>query len=111
MSQKIFWQVDSESFCSPERERSPFKHSVASTTPREAAKKLASRGETSILLVEPHVWKVHAFSGRTRQLEEGEKNEYTRARNIERKPEVSKLFYYKASSIDEAREVISQNFW
>jgi hypothetical protein len=105
---KVFQQIDSS--------RPDFKKEVVASTPTEAAKKLATKGETHIVLYErvysefqPGSGKIHVFRGATRPLLSSEKNSYTEARGIQRKPVVSKLFQTNVSGLEEAREYLSQN--
>ena len=70
---------------------------VASKTPREAALKVASRDESLICLADSDTGKLHVFRGERVPLTETEKTDFTRRRNIQVKPVVSKMAYKNLS--------------
>jgi len=82
---KTFWAIDPH--------EKMIKFELHSSTPRDAALKMATRDEDMIYIVEPDFGKFHVFRGERRPLSETEQNDFTRRRNIVCKPSVSKLGY------------------
>lgn len=82
---KTFWAIDPH--------EKTIKFELHSSTPRDAALKMATRDEDMIYIVEPENGKFHVFRGERRPLTESEQNSFTRQRNIVCKPFVSKLGY------------------
>ena len=64
-----------------------------SRSPRDAALKAATRGQTTICLIEAGSGKLHIFKGNRVALSGQEENEFTRTRNINSKPTVRKMAY------------------
>ena len=64
-----------------------------SKTPRDAALKAATRGESRICLVEPDSGKLHIFRGDRVALSDHARSAFTDQRNIVSKPKVSKIAY------------------
>ena len=64
-----------------------------SKSPRDAALKAATRGQTMICLVDPTTGKLHMFRGERVPITEKETTAFTQTRNITTKPCVSKMNY------------------
>jgi len=85
MSTKAFWLIN------PDEQK--IEMEFVSKTARDAALKAATRGYSIICLAEADVGKIHIFRGVRINLSEDKQNDYTRQRNINTKPHVSKLAY------------------
>lgn len=85
MSERLFWLMNlQDETCAME---------FTSSAPREAALKAATRGYQNICLVDTTNGKLHIFRGDRIALSDADQNEFTRARNINTKPSVSKMAY------------------
>lgn len=87
---KSFWQINLQS--------GEIGMTIASSTPREAALKAATREEKYICLVEPDTGKLHVFCGEKIPLTEKEQNDFTQKRGITSKPVVNKMAYKNLKS-------------
>ena len=82
---RVFWSVD------PQKETILME--FYSKSPRDAALKAATRGQTLICLVDPAPGKLHMFRGERIPITDKETTAFTQARNITTKPTVSKMNY------------------
>lgn len=83
MSMRVFWDV----------EGARVRGELAAASPRDAALRLASRGEQIAWLVEPTTGKLHIFKCERVEVEDSQRNEYMRRRNLSYRPVVSKRAY------------------
>lgn len=82
---RTYWAIDPH--------EKTVKIELHSSTPRDAALKMATRDEEMIYIVDPEIGKFHVFRGERRPLSENEQNDFTRRRNIVCKPSVTKMGY------------------